>query len=73
VKFPLLMQQQVNKRYGWLQCHKRCSRLVESLLDGAHVAGKGNNVVNVEGDGLMEMYPEEDGQSLIELYATKTR
>jgi hypothetical protein len=32
-----------------------------------------DNVVNVEGDGLMEMYPEEDGQSLIELYATKTR
>jgi hypothetical protein len=67
------MQQQVNKRYMWLQCHKGCSRLVESLLDGAYVAGKGNNVVNVEGDGLMEMYPEEDGQSLIELYATKTR
>jgi hypothetical protein len=34
---------------------------VESLLDGAHVARKGNNVVNVGGDGLMEMYPEKMG------------
>jgi hypothetical protein len=34
---------------------------VESLLDGAHVARKVNNVVNVGGDGLMEMYPEKMG------------